>query len=49
VFGRGRDGVGVLVYDLMQSMFVASSREVTTVCLWVLYPYSWVRDVFRML
>ena len=49
VFGRGWVGAGVLVYGLLQSMFVASSREVTIMCFWVLCPYSWVRDGFRVL
>ena len=49
MFGRGWVGAGGLVYDLLQSMSVASSREVTIMCVWVICPYSWVRDVFRVL
>jgi len=37
------------VYDLPLSMFVASSRLVSIMCVWVLYPYYWVRVVFRVL
>ncbi len=50
VFGRRWVGAGVLLYDLLQSMFVVSGLLVTIMCVyWVLCPYSWVRDVFRML
>ena len=49
VFGRGWVGTEVLVYDLPLSMFVASSRVVSILCVWVLCPYSWVRDVFSVL
>ena len=48
-FGRDLVGVGVLVYALPLSMFVASSRVVSIMCVWVLCPYSWVRVVFRVL
>ena len=47
--GRGWLGAGVLVYDLQLSMFVAFSWVVSIMCVWVLCPYSWVRDVFRAL
>ena len=49
VVGRGWVGVGVFVYDLLPSMFVASRRVVSIMCVWVLCPYSWVRDVFSVL
>ena len=47
--GCGRVGVGVLVKALLQSMFAASNRVVTILVVWVLCPYSWVRDLFRLL
>jgi hypothetical protein len=43
VFGRGWVGDGVLVYDFPLSMFVASGRVVSILCVWVLCPYAWVR------
>jgi hypothetical protein len=42
-------GIVVLVYDLLQSMFVASDSVVTILDVWVLCSYYWVRDVFRIL
>jgi len=49
VLGCRRVGVGVFVYDLLQSMFVASNREVTILFVLVLCPYYWERDVLRLL
>ena len=49
VIGRGWVGAGVLVYDLLLSMFVASSRVVSIMFVWVMCPYSWVRVVFQVL
>ncbi len=49
MFGRGMVGVGVFVYDLLHSMFVASDRVVLILCFWVLCTYSRVRDVFSVL
>ena len=49
VLGRGWVGDGVLVYDLQLSLLVASSRVVSILCVWVMCPYSWVRDVFSVL
>ena len=49
MFGRGRIGVGVLMYDLPLSMFVASGRAVSIMCVWDLCPYSWVRVMFKVL
>ena len=46
---RGWVSAGMLVYDLQLSMFVASSRVVLILCVWVLCRYSWVRDVFSVL
>ena len=40
VFGGGWVGVGVFVWDLLQSMFVASSRVLSIMCVWVMCPYS---------
>ena len=48
MFGRGWVGVGVLVYDLPLSVFFASCRVVSIMCVWVLCPYSWVRVVFKV-
>ncbi len=48
MFGRGWFGAGVLVYDLPLSMFFASSRVASIMCVWVLCPYSWVRVVFKV-
>ncbi len=39
MFGRGRVGTGVLLQDLLLSMCVASRREVTIMCVWILCPY----------
>ena len=49
MFGRGWVGVGELMCDSLQSMFVTSIRVVTIMCVWVMCPYSWVRDIFRVL
>ncbi len=49
MFGRVRIGAGVLVYDLLLSMLVASSRLVSIMYVWVLSPYAWIRAVFRVL
>ena len=49
MFGRGCVGDGVLMYDLPLSIFVASSRVVSIMCVWVMCPYSWVRVVFKVL
>ena len=49
MFGRGWVRAGVLVYDLPLSMFVASGQVVSIMCVWVLCPYSYVRDVFKVL
>ena len=49
MFRRGWIGAGVLVYDLLLSVFVASGRVVSVMCVWVLSPYSCVRDVFKVL
>ena len=38
-----------LDYVLPLSIFVASIRVVSLMCVWVLCPYSWVRDVFKVL
>jgi hypothetical protein len=46
---RGWVGAGVLVYDLQLSMFIASGRVVSILCVSVLCPYSWVMDVFSVL
>ncbi len=48
-FGSDWVGVGLLVYDLPLSMFVACGRVVSIMCVWVLFPYSWVRVMFRVL
>ena len=39
MFERGWVGAGVLVYDLPMHIFVASSRVVPIICVWVLCPY----------
>jgi hypothetical protein len=49
VFGRDWVGVGVLVYDFLLSMVVASGRVVSIMNVWVLSPYAWVRVVLRVL
>ncbi len=49
MFGRDWVGAGVLVYDLLLSMDVASGRLVSIVYVWVLSLYAWVRDVLRVL
>ncbi len=49
MLGRGWVGVGVLVYALPLSVLVASCRVVSILCVWVMCPYSWVRDVCSML
>ena len=49
VLGRGWVGAGVLVYDLRLSMFVASRRVMLILYVWVMCPYSWVRDMFSVL
>ncbi len=49
VFGRGWVGVEVLVYDLPLSMVVASGRVVSILCVWVFFPYCWVKVVFKVL
>ncbi len=49
MFGRGRVGAGVLVYEFPLSMFAASDRVVSISCVWVLCPYAWVKVVFRVL
>ncbi len=49
MFGRGWVGAGVLVYDLPLSMYVASGRVVSIMCVSVMCPYSWVRDMFKVL
>ena len=40
VLGLGTVGVGVLVYDLLQSLVVASDSVVTIVVVCVVCPYS---------
>ncbi len=49
MFGRDWGGAGVLVYDFPLSMFVASGRVVSILCVWVLCPYVWVKVVVRVL
>ena len=49
VFGRDWVGAGVLVYDFLLSMVVASGRVVSIMYVWVLSPYAWVRVVLRVL
>ena len=49
MFGRGCGGAGVLVYDFLLSMVVASGRVVSIMYVWVLSPYAWVRVVLRVL
>jgi len=49
VFERDWVGAGVLVYDLPRSMFVASGRVVSILCVWVMCPYCWVKVVFKVL
>ncbi len=49
MFGRDVGGAGVLVYDFSLSMFVASSRVVSILCVWVLCPYVWFKVVVRVL
>ena len=40
MFGRDWIGDGVLVYDFLLSMLVASSRLVSIMYVWVLGPYA---------
>ena len=47
MFGRGWVGAGVLVYGLLLSMFVASIRVVSIMCVWVLCSVS--QDYGRIL
>ena len=42
-------GAGVLVYDFLLSMFVASDLLVSIMYVWALGPYAWVKAVFRVL
>ena len=49
MFGRGCVGAGVLVYDFLLSIVVASGRVVSIMYVWVLRPYAWVRVVLRVL
>ena len=49
MFGHDRVGAGVLVYDFLLSMLVASYRVVSIMYVWVLSPYAWVRAVFMVL
>ncbi len=49
MFGRDWVGAGMLVYDFLLSMLVASGRVVSIMYVWVLSPYVWVRVVFRVL
>ena len=48
MLGRGWVGAGMSVHDLPLSMFAASTRVVSIMCVWVLCPYSWVRVVFKV-
>ncbi len=49
MFGRDWVGAGVLVYDFLLSMFVASGRVVSILCVWVMCPYAWVKVMFMVL
>ena len=49
MFGRDWVGAGVLVYDFLLSMVVASGRMVSIMYVWVPSPYAWVRAVLRVL
>ena len=49
VLELGRVGVGVLVYDLLQSMVVASDSVVTILVVCVVCPYYWFRAACRVL
>ena len=49
MFWRDWIGAGVLEYDFPLSMFMASSRVVSILCVWVLCPYAWVKVMFRVL
>ena len=49
MFGRDCVGAGVLVYDFLLSMVVASGRVVSIMYIWVLSPYAWVRVVLSVL
>ena len=49
MFGRDWVGVGVLVHDFQLSMFVASGQVVSILCVWVMCPYAWVKDMFGVL
>ena len=49
VLGWGNIGVGVLLQDLLQSMVVESLSVVSIFVVRILCPYSWVRDVVRVL
>ena len=49
MFGRDCVGAGVLVYDFLLAMVVASGRVVSIMYVWVLSPYAWVRVVLRVL
>ncbi len=49
MFGRDWGGARVLVYDFPLSIFVASGRVVSILCVWVLCPYVWVKVVVRVL
>ncbi len=42
-------GDGMLVYDLLLSMLVASGLFVSIMYVWFLSPYFWVRVVVRVL
>ncbi len=49
MFGHDWVGAGMLVYDFLLSMLVASGRVVSIMYVWVLSLYVWVRVVFRVL
>ena len=49
MIGRDWIGAGVLVYNFLLSMVVASGRVVSIMYVWVLSPYAWVRVVLRVL
>ena len=49
MFERCWVGAGVLVFDLPPSVFVASGRVVSILCVWVMCPYCWVKVVFKVL